>query len=66
MFESQQEASNFINMFIQYSMSRLSQEGRVEDVMSVPMVINKCKIISVDFDINNVKCGTIFARDLFE
>lgn len=67
LFESEQEASNFMNMFIQYSTNRLAQERRVEEVMKVPIfVMSECEIIPVDFDIKKVECGTVTARELFE
>lgn len=67
LFESEQEASNFMNMFIQYSTNRLAQEGRVEEVMRVPIfAMSECGIMPVDFDIQKVDCGVVFARELFE
>lgn len=67
LFESQQEASNFMNMFIQYSTNRLAQEGDLGEAMHVPIVVmHECKITPVDFDINTVECGTVLARELFE
>lgn len=67
LFESQQEAQNFAEMFIQYSTNRLAQEGRIGEVMQVPiMVMHECEIIPVNFDINNIKCGTILMRELFD
>lgn len=67
LFESQQEAQNFMNEFIKYSMSRLMQEGRVSEVMQVPILVSsECRISPVDFDIDKIKCGTVFARELFE
>ena len=67
LFESQQEAKNFMEMFINYSMDRLGQEGRLDMTIQVPIIaMHECKIIPVDFDINNVECGTVFAAELFE
>lgn len=67
LFESQQEANNFMQMFMNYSMNRLGQEGRVEETMRVPIVVmHECKILPVDFDIDKVECGTVLARELFE
>lgn len=67
LFESEQEASNFMNIFIQYSTNRLAQEGRVEEVMRVPIfAMSECRIVPVDFDIEKVECGVVFARELFE
>ena len=66
LFESQDEAQNFVEMFIQYSTNRIMQENPME-VMQVPITImRECKIATVDFDINEIKCGTVLAYDLFE
>lgn len=67
LFESQQEAENFINMFVNYSMQRLASEGRAQQVMQVPIVcMHECSIIPIDFDINNIECGTIYSKELFD
>ena len=66
LFESQEEVNNFMNMFIQYSINRLMQEGRIHEIIQAQMIPNQCKISSVDFDIEKVKCGTVLARELFE
>lgn len=67
LFVSEQEANNFIQMFIQYSISRLGQEGRIGEVMQVPVfVMHECTITPVDFDVENVECGTVMASELFE
>lgn len=68
LFESEQEAQNFINMFIQYSTERLLNEnGNPLDSMKAPMMImNKSQIIPVDFDIDTVECGVVYARELID
>ena len=67
LFESEQEASNFINMFLQYSVNELAQEGRNEEIMQAPMLIMQtCRIVPVDFDIENVECGVVWMKELFE
>ena len=67
LFESEQEASNFMNMFIQYSTNKLAHERRVEEAMQVPIfAMSECAIMQVDFDIKNVECGVVFCRELFE
>lgn len=67
LYESQQEAQNFIEMFIQYSTDRFAQEGRLGEAMQVPIVVmRECEIIPVNFDIDKVECGVVFARELFE
>ena len=66
LFESEQEAQNFINMFIQYSAGMLSRTDPFS-VMKVPMTImNESQIIPVDFDIDTVECGVVYARELME
>ena len=67
LFESEQEAQNFINMFIQYSMNQMNQEGRIDEIMRVPIVaMHECQIIPVNFNIEEVKCGIVLAKELFE
>lgn len=67
LFESQQEANDFINMFVQYSTSMFMQEQRMAEAMQVPIVImHECEIIPIDFDMDTVECGTVLARELFE
>lgn len=66
LFESEQEASNFINMFINYSANRLAQENRMEEVMRTPFIAMECNIIPVTFDIDKVECGIVWAKELFE
>lgn len=68
LFESENEAENFINMFIQYSTERLMHESRNSlDVMKAPMkIMNESQIMPVNFDINTVECGVVYARELME
>ena len=67
LYESEQEAVNYLNAFINYAMNRLAQEGRVGEVMRVPMFAShECRILPVTFDINEVECGTVWAKDLAE
>ena len=67
LFESQQEAQSFMEMFISYSTNRFAENGDIGSVMQVPIVVmHECNIIPVDFNIDNVECGTVFARELFE
>lgn len=67
LFESEEEANNFMNMFIQYSTDRFLQEGCIGEAMQVPIIaMQECQIVYVDSDIYNVECGTVFARELFE
>lgn len=68
LFESEQEAQNFINMFIQYSTERFMREsGNPLDSMKAPMMImNESQIIPVDFDIDTVECDVVYARELME
>ena len=67
LFETTKEAQSFMNMFVQYSTNRLAQEGNAEEIMRVPIfAVSECRIIPVDFDIQKVECGVVFARELFE
>lgn len=68
LFESEDESQNFINMFIQYSTERLIHETRNPlDGMKAPMkIMNESQIIPIDFDIDTVECGVVYARELME
>lgn len=67
LFESQQEAQSFMEMFINYSMNELGRQNRLGETMQVPIVVmHECKIIPVDFDIDTVECGTVLAKKLFK
>lgn len=67
LFTSQDEAQYFLELFSQYSMQRLAQEGQMMSVMQVPMVLQgECKIVPVNFDIEKVPCGTVMASELLE
>ena len=67
LFTSQEEAQYFLELFQQYSMQRLAQEGNPMTIMQVPMVLSsECKIIPVNFDIEKVECGTVMASELLE
>lgn len=66
LFESQEEAQNFMNMFIQYSINMLMQEGRIQEIIRAQIIPNECKIASVDFNMDKITCGTVLARELFE
>ena len=67
LFESQQEAQNFIEMFVNYSMNELGKEGRMSEVMQVPIVVmHECAIMPADFDIDNVECSTVLCTELFK
>ena len=65
LFESERQVNEFLNAFIQYSANRLSREGRQGEAMSAPMKIMMGSIVTqVDFDINTVPCGVIWAADM--
>lgn len=67
LFKSQQEAQYFLELFSQYSMQMLAQEGNPMKIMQVPIILqNECRITSVDFDIEKVECGTVLASELLE
>lgn len=69
LFESPQEAQNFMQMFVQYATERITAEsqGDIGAIMRVPIVVmHECGIVPVDFDIETVECGTVWARELFE
>ena len=67
LYESQQEAQKFMEMFTNYSMSELGRQGRMTEIMQVPIVVmRECEIVPVDFDIDTIECGTVLCRELFE
>lgn len=67
LFESQQEAQYFLELFSQYSMQRLAQDGQVMAVMQVPIILqNECVITPVNFSIEKVECGTVLSSELLE
>ena len=67
LYESQQEANEFLNMFIQYSINRLMHENRVDEARQAPLIIiSNCQITPQDFNISDIKCGVVYAKDLFK
>jgi hypothetical protein len=39
LFETENEVNAFLNYLVQYSVNRLSREGRMQEAVSAPMVI---------------------------
>ena len=67
LFETSEEANEFLNYFIRYSIQRLHNEGRVAEAMSASMIITQqSRLTPVDFDINTVDCGVVYCKDLRE
>ena len=65
LFESENEINEFLNCFVQYSVDRLSREGRVHEAVSAPMrIMSESIAMPVDFNIDTVSCGVIWARDM--
>ena len=66
LYESPDQAMRFIQAFINYAMNRLAQEGKNQmELMTAPITIqNNSHIMEVDFDIDKVECGTVYATDL--
>lgn len=65
LFETEQEINEFVNCFVQYSVNRLMSEGRQHDAMSAPIqIMTSSRAMPLDFDIDNVVCGVVYARDL--
>ena len=65
LFESPEEANEFINALIQYSVQRFQSEGRMMEAMSASMVImREMNLVPVDFDIETVECGVIYCKDM--
>lgn len=66
LFESQQEAEKFINMFIQYSTQTLFRINPMDAVGASMVIMNESKIIPVDFNIDTIECGVVYAKELME
>ena len=65
LFETPEEANEFLNYFIRYAVQRLHNENRTVEAMSAPMIItHQSRLTPVDFDINAVECGVIYCKDL--
>jgi hypothetical protein len=65
LFENQNQINEFLNYFTQYSVNKLVREGRRNEAMTAPMQIMSGSIVMpVDFDINDVPCGVIWAGDM--
>ena len=65
LFGSENEINAFLNDFIQYSVDRLSREGRTHEAMSAPMrIMSESIAMPVDFNIDDVPCGVIWAKDM--
>ena len=67
LFESQEEAQYFMELFEQFSMYQISQNGDPMAIMQVPMILrSECMIKPLDFDLNEIECGTVMASELLE
>ena len=66
LYESPEQAMRFLEAFINYAMNRLAQEGADHmELMSAPLVIqSNSHIMEIDFDIDNVECGTVYVTDI--
>ena len=65
LFESKSEINQFLNIFTQYSVNRLTRERRMSEAMSAPIrIMSESMAIPIDFDINKVECGTIYAKEI--
>lgn len=65
LYESENQAKRYIENFIQYAVDRVAQEIDPMEAISVPMtIISNSIIMPVDFDIDNVECGTVYLTDI--
>lgn len=66
LYESPEQATRFLEEFINYAMNRLVREGANQmEIMTVPMTVQmNSHIMNIDFDIDEVECGTVYATDL--
>lgn len=64
LYETQNQAQRYIEEFIQYALTRVAQEDPMK-AMSVPITVMQNSVITpVDFDIDNVECGTVYVTDI--
>ena len=64
-FETDYEVNEFLNYFTQYSVNRLSREGRRQEAMTAPMRIMTGSIVMpVDFDIKTNEDRIVYLRDM--
>lgn len=66
LYETPEQATRYLQEFIQYAVNRLAQEGvNHMELMTAPMIIQShSRIMNIDFDIDDVECGTVYATDL--
>lgn len=65
LFENERQFNDFLNGFVQYSVERLSREGRAQEAMSAPIrIMTGSRVMSIDFEIDKAPCGVIWATDL--
>ena len=65
LYESQEQTQIYLQEFIQYAIQRIAQEKGGHATMTVPITImSNSHIVQVDFDVNNVECGTVYMADL--
>lgn len=65
LFENENQINEFLNYFTKYAVNRLVNEGRQHEAMSAPMrIMSESIVMPVDFDINTVPCGVIWAGDM--
>ena len=66
LYETPNQAARFLEGFIQYAINNLAQQG-CNPARAMPFLMMfqaQCQIMNIDFDINNVECGTVYATDL--
>ena len=65
LYETQNQAQRYLQEFVQYATQRAAQEIDPMSAMTVPMTIMANSVIMpVDFDINDVECGTVYVTDI--
>lgn len=66
LYETPNQAARFLEEFTQYAMNNLAQQG-CNPMGAMPYLMMfqaQCRIMNIDFDINDVECGTVYATDL--
>lgn len=66
LFDSQEQAQDFLNCYIQYSVNEFARQRDMSMAMQAPIIImQECRIMMANEDIENVECGVVYARDFY-
>lgn len=66
-FDDSNQINDFLHYFVEYSVKRLFAEGRKLEALSAQTkILSEISIDNVDFDIDSVECGVVYARDFIK